>query len=155
MMTEVFTTNSLDATLALGEQFGRVLKGGEVIELRSDIGGGKTSFVKGIAKGMAIDAVVQSPTFTISREYTAPSGLQLHHYDFYRLSDPGILSAELTESVQDEQVITVVEWADVVESVLPQGKIEIVIRATGDESREFTFKVDTGHAYALPQGAKI
>ena len=151
-MTEDITTYSLDETLSLGERFGRTLRGGEAIELRSDVGGGKTSFVKGIAKGMGITDVVQSPTFTISREYVAPSSLELHHYDFYRLSDPGILSAELAESVQNQKVVTVVEWADVVESVLPKNKIEIVIRATGDDEREFSFRLGEQHDYAAPKG---
>lgn len=151
-MIRTYTTHSVDETIALGERLGSVVRGGETIELRSDVGGGKTTFVKGVARGMKIAEVVQSPTFTISREYTAPSGLALHHYDFYRLNDPGILSAELSESVADKRVITIIEWADMVESVLPEGKIEITVRATGDDDREFTFSVAADHAYLLPAG---
>src|SRR5665647_571424 len=85
----------------LGEKLGLLLKGGEVIELVGDVGAGKTTFVKGLAHGLAIDEDVQSPSFTISRVYDARDDLQLAHYDFYRLNDAGIMANELTETTQD------------------------------------------------------
>ena len=87
-------SGSLADTLALAEKIGRRVKGGETIELVSDLGGGKTAFVSGLAKGMGSRDSVSSPSFTLSNVYQADN-ISLHHFDFYRLSDPGILRDEL------------------------------------------------------------
>jgi len=120
------------AMRALGEQLGRQLKGGEVLELIGDVGAGKTTFVKGLGDGLMVDDDVQSPSFTISRVYEARDKLQLHHYDFYRLDDPGVMRYELAESVEDPQSVTVVEWAQTVQSVLPENRCQLVISHTPD-----------------------
>lgn len=113
------------------------MKGGEVIELVSDLGGGKTAFVKGLARGMGITETVKSPSFTISTEYHA-GDLTLDHFDFYRLSDPGIMRDELAELVNDPQAVIAVEWAEIVDDVLPTERLHITIRATGEESRQIS-----------------
>ena len=120
----------------LGEKLGELLSGGEVFELIGDVGAGKTTFTKGLAVGMKIDEVIQSPTFTISRVYTTPSGLELRHYDFYRLNEAGIMASELAESIDQPDVVTIVEWAKAVESVLSSDRIRVVISATSDEERQ-------------------
>ena len=114
------------------------MRGGEVIELVSDVGGGKTTFVRGLAKGMGSSDKVASPTFTILREYKA-RGLTLYHFDFYRLSDPGIVANELSEVIGDPKAVIAVEWADIVENVLPASMLTIEIKNTGDTTREFIF----------------
>jgi tRNA threonylcarbamoyladenosine biosynthesis protein TsaE len=129
---------SSDAMQQLGAKIGALVRGGETIELVGDIGAGKTTFTKGLASGMGIDEDIQSPTFTISRVYEAPNGLVLAHYDFYRLNDPGIMRAELDESVHDAGTVTVIEWAEVVADVLPADTLRIVIRPTAEESRAVT-----------------
>lgn len=120
-----------------GRRLGELLRGGEVLELVGDVGAGKTTLVKGIGEGLGIDEDIQSPSFTISRVYQARSGLELHHYDFYRLADAGIMSYELEESLRDPRVITVIEWAQSVQDVLPDsgGKITISYMPEG-EGRE-------------------
>ncbi len=120
----------------LGEKLGKLLGGGEVFELIGDVGAGKTTFTKGLAVGMKIDEVIQSPTFTISRVYTTPSGLELRHYDFYRLNEAGIMASELAESIDQPDVVTIVEWAKAVESVLSSDRIRVAISATSDEERQ-------------------
>lgn len=122
-------------TRVLGETLGLLLKGGEVIELVGDVGAGKTTFVKGLALGLGIDEDVQSPSFTISRVYDARDNLQLAHYDFYRLNDAGIMADELTETTQDPESITVIEWADIVEGVLPERRLRITFTAPTETSR--------------------
>lgn len=119
----------------LGKKLGAALKGGEVFELIGDVGAGKTTFVKGLAQGLGIDDDVQSPSFTISRVYEGRDDLQLVHYDFYRLTDAGIMSNELHEMVNDPQTVTVVEWADIVEGVLPEGHISLRITAPTETTR--------------------
>lgn len=111
----------------LGENLGRLLIGGEMIELIGDVGAGKTTFTKGLAKGLMIDEDVQSPSFTISRVYDARDNLRLAHYDFYRLDDAGIMTHELAEAIDDASTVTVVEWADAAKSVLPSERLQIHI----------------------------
>lgn len=126
----------------VAEKLGTLLRGGEVIELVGDVGAGKTTFVKGLARGLAIDEDVQSPSFTISRTYEARDGLQLAHYDFYRLSEPGIMRDELTETIHDSQTITAIEWADIVEGVLPAHRLTIRFEAPTESSRRLTLTGD-------------
>ncbi len=110
-----------------GQKLGRTFRGGEVLELVGDVGAGKTTLVKGIAIGLGVEDDVQSPSFTLSRVYEARDGLQLHHYDFYRLHDAGIMSYEVAESVNDSKVVTVIEWAASVANVLPENRQRIII----------------------------
>ena len=126
---------SLADTLQLGQRLGQVLRGGEVIVLVGDIGAGKTTLVKGIARGLAITDDIQSPTFTISRLYHGRDDIQLAHYDFYRLNDAGIMRAELTEAMQDVRTVTVIEWATVVDDVLPNDVLQITIHVQVDDTR--------------------
>lgn len=129
---------SEEATKALGERLGHFLRGGETIELIGDVGAGKTTFTKGLARGLAIDEAIQSPSFTISRVYDARDGLVLAHYDFYRLADAGIMNDELRETLHDPETITVIEWADIVEGVLPENRIRLQFQATSEEERVVT-----------------
>ena len=133
---------------ALAEKIGAQLDGGAVFELVGDIGAGKTTFTKGLAVGLGVDEDVQSPSFTISRTYDARGGLQLVHYDFYRLDDPGIMQNEVAELVHDSSTVTVIEWADVVEGVLPEDRIRIRIQAT-DETRRIV------EILGLPNGVQL
>ena len=124
-----------DAMKSFGAQIGALCVGGEVIELVGDIGAGKTTFTKGLATGMNIDDDIASPTFTISRVYENEQGLILAHYDFYRLEDAGIMSAELAESVQDANTVTVIEWGDAIAGVLPADTLRIEIRPLASDVR--------------------
>ena len=132
----------------LGERLGRVMRGGEVIELVGDVGAGKTTLTKGIGVGLEVDDDIQSPSFTISRLYDARDGLQLHHYDFYRLTDAGVMSFELAESLESASNVTIVEWADTVRGVLPEGRIRITIGYTPDgDGREVNIEAPESNAY--------
>ena len=138
-MHMVFQT--AEETQRYAELLGQRLHGGEVLELVGDVGSGKTTFVKGLARGLAIDEDVQSPSFTISRVYAARDGLELHHYDFYRLPDPGIMRYDLAESTGDNSAVTVIEWAETVESVLPEDRIVITfVYGHKDDERQVTIQ---------------
>ncbi len=126
---------NVDDMHALGVRLGAALRGGEIIVLIGDIGAGKTTLTKGIACGLGIDADVQSPTFTLNRIYEARDGLELAHYDFYRLSDPGIMALELAERVRDPRSITVIEWAQAVADVVPDDYLAVKIQAVGENER--------------------
>ena len=131
-------------TKELGHKIGRILKGGEVFQLIGDVGAGKTTFVKGLASGLGVEDDVQSPSFTISRVYDARNGLTLVHYDFYRLIDPGIMANELDEMVHDPKTITVIEWADIVEGVLPESHYTLRLTAPTETSRSIEITDELG-----------
>ena len=137
---------SPEQTAAAAANLGQACKGGEVIVLSSDLGGGKTTFVKGLARGMGSRDMVRSPSFTIGNRYDA-GNLSLYHYDFYRLDDPGILQAELAEVLDDPGVVVAVEWADVITSVLPDNHLLITIKADGELSRKLHFYYPQNYKY--------
>lgn len=130
-----FRCRTVADTQNLAAVIGRAVKGGDVIEFTSDLGGGKTTFVKGLAKGMGVTDVVQSPTFMLSQIHKAGRGLELHHFDFYRLSEPGVMSAEIAESLQQTNAVVAIEWGDIVHDVLPPYRTTINITVPQDEIR--------------------
>lgn len=125
---------------AFGAKLGAFLTGGEVVELVGDVGAGKTTLTKGIAAGLGVDEDVQSPSFTISRVYDTPNGLQLAHYDFYRLHDAGIMADELHEAAHDSQMVTIIEWAEIVGGVLPADRLSIHILSPSEHARRIELK---------------
>jgi len=130
-------STKLEDTLLAGVKLGALLKGGEVIQLIGDLGAGKTSFVKGLADGLESEDEVASPSFTISRQYNCRDDIILHHLDFYRLSEPGIMKAELQETIDDPKAIVVIEWSDIVQDVLPLSTIKVSLQAgETEESRK-------------------
>jgi tRNA threonylcarbamoyladenosine biosynthesis protein TsaE len=132
----IISTNS-DKTLQVAERIGRRLEGGEVIELVGDLGSGKTFFVRGLARGTGSRDEVRSPSFTLSNHYRSKS-LNLYHFDFYRLSEPGIMRDELAEAQSDSKGVVALEWSNIVEDVLPKERLTITLKATGLDSREIT-----------------
>ena len=106
-----------------------------VIELVGDVGAGKTTFTKGLARGLEITEEITSPTFTISKVYENSRGQKLVHYDFYRLENPGITVEDLFENLQDPHTVTVIEWADTVSEILPANHLRLEILINDDGSR--------------------
>lgn len=140
----IIEVKSEQETKDLAMKLSSLLKGGEVFELIGDVGAGKTTFVKGLAKGLNIEDDIQSPSFTISRLYNARDGLQLVHYDFYRLTDPGIMANEVAEMIHDTTTITVIEWADIVEGVLPENRLSIRFESPSETERKITLPDEIG-----------
>lgn len=118
-----------------GEVIGRLLNGGEKIELVGDVGAGKTTLVKGVAIGLGIGENIQSPSFTINRVYDGRDNIILSHYDFYRLDNAGIMADELGEAIDDKKTITVIEWGGAVSEILPKDRLIINISSPTEESR--------------------
>lgn len=137
-----------EAMKQFAHNIGAQLRGGETLELIGDIGAGKTTFTKGLAAGLGVQDDVQSPSFTISRVYDGRDGMQLVHYDFYRLDDPGIVAAEVAEFSRDPKTVTVIEWADTVRGVLPDDRMRVTLSSPTDASR--TIEI-TG----LPKGISL
>lgn len=148
MNTVTISTEGPEATERLAEQIGGRLKGGEVIELISDLGGGKTTFVRGLARGLASSDHVSSPTFKISNVYASPT-LELHHFDFYRLPEAGIIADELAEVIGQPDTVVVVEWGALVHGVLPEERLKITITPTGEDGRQLTCSYPDSLAYLM------
>lgn len=147
MEEKILSTNSVAETKALGKKLGKKLRGGEVIEFLSDLGGGKTTFVSGLAEGFGSPDTVASPSFTISYVYGRPDGKQLHHFDFYRLNDAGIVADELAEVAGSPDAVVAVEWGDIVHNVLPDDRIIVSITAGSDSGRQFTVRYPQQYSY--------
>jgi tRNA threonylcarbamoyladenosine biosynthesis protein TsaE len=141
-------TASAEETEAVAEAIGRQLQGGEVIELVSDLGGGKTTFVRGLARGTGSDDAVASPTFTISRQYDAAS-LRIYHFDMYRLHEPGLMRHELEDALDDPQGVVVVEWPEIIDNVLPDDRLRLELSASGLLERQLSFTVPQSRAYLM------
>jgi tRNA threonylcarbamoyladenosine biosynthesis protein TsaE len=133
--TYTFHTRSVEETQALAEKIGHLTEPGDVFTLSGDLGAGKTSFTQGLARGMGVNGVVNSPTFTIIKEYMGR--LPLYHMDVYRIEDE-MEDLGFNEYFYGEGV-TVVEWPQMIADQLPEERCEIVItRGEGDE-RTLTF----------------
>lgn len=117
--------------------------------MNSDLGGGKTTLTQGIAKGLEVEQHITSPTFTISRSYKGRDNLHLYHFDFYRLHEPGLIKHELAEAAEDKNSVTVIEWGDIVSSVIPKDAIIISLerRAETEDSRLITLSLPLSRAY--------
>jgi len=111
-----------ELTEALGQRIGETAEAGLVVDLRGELGAGKTALVRGLARGLGVEGVVRSPTFTIASLHDGP--VSLLHVDAYRLDDPGELALHGWDDWLAEGVIAV-EWADRVESVLPRRRLRI------------------------------
>jgi len=127
-----------EETEEFGYQIGMQLKGQEAIELIGDVGTGKTTFVRGLARGVGSSDRVSSPTFTVSKVYSSDN-ITLYHYDFYRLDDLEIIKQELAEVLQNKINSVVMEWASAIQPILPKEHITISIENGPDDTRYFSY----------------
>jgi tRNA threonylcarbamoyladenosine biosynthesis protein TsaE len=129
---------SADDTVAAGEAFAKVLKSGDIVLLSGTLGAGKTTFVKGVAKGLGVSERVTSPTFTMVREHACSNDLgitTLHHSDVYRVESlDEVLDLALGEMVEDSAV-ALVEWGELAASVFGRDVITIEFSVLDDEGR--------------------
>lgn len=133
------TTRGADETRGLGGELAALLAAGDLVALTGDLGTGKTCLVQGIAAGLGVTEVVNSPTFVLLNVYAgraAAGPLTVYHVDLYRLASreelEGIGFAELYD---DADAVTLVEWADRVPELLPPTRWEIHLEhgAVADE----------------------
>lgn len=123
---KIIETYSPEETIELGKALGAAAKEGETYALIGDLGVGKTQFAEGFAMGLDLDEAIASPTFTILMEYDA-GRVPFYHFDVYRIGD----ISELDEIGFYECVggdgVSLIEWADLIEEVLPSDTITITI----------------------------
>lgn len=144
------TTTTAEETTALGERLGKMLSPGDVLALFGDLGAGKTTLTRGIALGLGLAADIHSPTFTLIHEH--PGAVPLYHVDLYRLSsEEEIETLGLDEYIYSDGV-TIIEWADRMESLLPKDRLDITLRMVGDTERELTFETESERVRKIIEG---
>jgi len=150
-----YLTTSFKQTQKLGENFAkeillsRTLQNATVLCLRGNLGGGKTTFLQGFAKGLGIKEKILSPTFVISKRFVIPAkaGIQIpfknfYHIDCYRLNKPqDILELGWQEIISNPKNIIAIEWSEKIKKLLPKSIIEIDFKFIDEKTREISFKM--------------
>lgn len=133
-------TNSALETMELGQKIARLAKPGSVFCLDGDLGAGKTTLVRGVAQGLNINSVVQSPTFNIMKIYFN-GNKPLIHIDAYRLADVNT-DIGLDEYIGYETGITLIEWPMFIKDLLPEEANQITIKNLGEDRRSINIESD-------------
>jgi tRNA threonylcarbamoyladenosine biosynthesis protein TsaE len=127
------TTRDAQETESLGAALGKTLRAGDVVVLTGDLGAGKTTFAKGVARALGVREPVTSPTFTIVQEYDGD--LPVAHVDVYRLERVQELHDLGFEELLDGRVV-LIEWGESVAAVLPRDRVEVTLEpGPGDDAR--------------------
>ncbi len=134
------SSQSSEQSLALGSRLGHILQLGDVVEFVGDLGGGKTTLIKGIAQGLGIEQTVTSPTYNIQRSYKLPNGGTLEHYDLYRLGDDEILLQEMREIIETGDAIICVEWADHFRESLQADRFVVEVHYLNGDNRRIELR---------------
>jgi tRNA threonylcarbamoyladenosine biosynthesis protein TsaE len=129
-------TNSAEETMLIGEKLAKTLKPGDMIALSGDLGSGKTTFTKGIGKGLGVKNPkrINSPTFVLIKEYNGK--IPLYHLDLYRLDDLKEIENLAIEEYVYGNGVTVIEWAEKMKQLLPKKHILVKFKVKGDNKRE-------------------
>ena len=132
----VIETHDPEETFEVGRKIGMNAKPGQIYTLTGDLGVGKTVFTQGVAAGLGITVPVNSPTFTIIQEYE-DGRLPFYHFDVYRIGD----LEEMEEIGYDDyffgQGICLIEWAELIEEILPEKRIEVTIEKDLEKGFEY------------------
>ena len=134
MKSRIYHTETEDETIALGEKLAAELPPKAVVLLIGNLGAGKTTLAKGIVKGLgaARPDDVSSPTFTLIHEYST----SVYHIDLYRLDTAAQVATLGLDEVFDRRAVVLIEWGERFPDLMPADRIEIRLRATGEDSRE-------------------
>ncbi len=141
MVKKTVQTASPEETMTLAERIGSRLRAGDVIAYFGGLGVGKTTFTRGIAKGMGLPDVVSSPTFAIVQEYHG-SGLSLYHFDMYRIDGAPDLESTGFYDYPLEESVFAIEWSENIVDELPPGAVQIIIERLSDTARNITIEGD-------------
>jgi tRNA threonylcarbamoyladenosine biosynthesis protein TsaE len=137
-------TRSTDETLELARAVGELLRPGDVVSLVGDLGAGKTVFARGVARALGVTELVVSPTFTIVREYEGR--VPLVHVDVYRIDAVQELHDLGFEEVVRDDAVTLVEWGDKVDGLLPGDRLDVRL-APGAADDERVVEIE-GHGHS-------
>ncbi len=132
----IIETNSPEETFALGEKIGTEAQPGQLYTLIGDLGVGKTVLTQGIAKGLGIEEPICSPTFTIVQVYEE-GRMPFYHFDVYRIGDIEEMDEIGYEDYFYGQGLTMVEWANLIEEILPDSYQQITIEKDPEKGFDY------------------
>jgi len=130
-------SKSAKDTISLGQAFSKSLKNKDVVVLEGALGGGKTTFVKGVLKGLGSRVRVLSPSFTLLRQYALGKKV-VYHLDLYRLKSSDIFDLGVDDFLYSPDTIALIEWGDRIEKRLDK-YIKIVFEFCGENIRRLEF----------------
>lgn len=134
-------TNSARETQELAEKIAKLLKGKEILCLFGQLGSGKTTFTQGLAKGMGIKSIyVNSPSFILMRKYEGR--LPLYHFDLYRIKSTQELCNIGYEEFLYSDGVAVIEWAERMAGLLPQGHLGVEFSFLKEDQRQIKISAD-------------
>jgi tRNA threonylcarbamoyladenosine biosynthesis protein TsaE len=134
MTTAIRHAHNEAESVALGERLGALLQPGDVIALTGDLGAGKTTLTKGIARGAGVQSEVSSPTFTLIHEHGGRT--PFYHVDLYRLESEDLIPDIGIEEYIYGDGVTVIEWSERMASMLPESALRVRLSTVGDTERE-------------------
>ena len=132
----IIETRSAQETFQLGKELGEKAYPGQVFTLTGDLGVGKTVFTQGFAAGLGITEPVNSPTFTIVQVYEE-GRLPFYHFDVYRIGDVEEMDEVGFEDYVMGEGVSLIEWANLIEEILPQKRTEITIEKNLEEGFDY------------------
>lgn len=130
-----YIIKSLSETEELAKKFADSLSIGNVVLLSGELGAGKTTFTQFVFKHLGVKEVVNSPTFAILKTYQGK--FTLHHFDTYRITTEEAIEAGFDEVLEDRNSVIFIEWAEMIEPLIPENTIKINIRLLDENTREF------------------
>ncbi len=131
-----FITNNPNETIELGKRIGKLLKASDVVLLDGDLSAGKTTLTKGIGEAIGVKKVINSPTFTIVKEYNGD--IKLYHLDLYRLD--GINNDFDLEEYIESDGIAVIEWPNQVSELIPNNYLKVILKRLDNDKREISIE---------------
>ena len=135
-MSRICETNGEQETRARGERLGKAAEPGQIYTLIGDLGVGKTVFTQGFAKGLGIDEPISSPTFTIVQVYDE-GRMPFYHFDVYRIGDIEEMDEIGYEDCFYGEGVCLIEWANLIEEILPKGYTRITIEKCLDKGFDY------------------
>ena len=142
-----FVSKSEDETIEFAKNFASKLSTGDIVVLTGELGAGKTKFVEGFLTHFGLQNEISSPTFTIVNEYISQNGINIYHFDVYRLADADEFYAMGGEEYF-EKGICLIEWGEIIKDALPQNYIQITIDKDESNDNNRIIKIDSvGNKY--------
>lgn len=141
-----YSTKSEKETRAIASRFAKTLKPGCVLVFTGDLGGGKTTFTKGIAVGLGLSDTVTSPTFVLMQIYKKHKNanskiLRLYHFDLYRIKSAQELhDLGFDDFISDPDAISIIEWGEKFPNIIPKNAIQVFFKNVGNNKREINIQ---------------
>lgn len=141
-MQKILTENP-EQTKELAKLLAGEIRGGEIICLSGDLGAGKTTFTQGLLEGLGVEGPYTSPTFALMKEYSISKSeilrdLNIHHIDAYRIEENDLINLGWQDFAGKENTVTIVEWAERIENIIPAGSLWMDFKWVNENEREIT-----------------